>query len=339
MKKTLIILLSALFLITVNEEAVKAGDDTRVGTNAGEGLMIPVGARSIAMAGAVGSDVTGLESIFYNPAGLAASKSNVEFMFSNMSYIANIGVNYFAAGVRAGSVGWLALNIKSIDIGTIQTTTINDPDGLSGATFRPSLIDAGLTISRAMSDKIFFGLTARVVSEKISAETATGYSVDLGLQYKTPVGVNFGIALKNLGGTMSYTGSELEQKLVSQNGTAYNFLLQAEAYQLPTVLEMDLSYATKFDEKNKFVVSGAFVNNNFAADEYKIGAEYGFNNLLFFRGGYSLSAGTSDSYIYGADFGAGINYRLGNLNVQIDYAYQSVKYFSANQVFTVKLGF
>ena len=47
----------------------------------------------------------------------------------------------------------------------------------------------------------------------------------------------------------------------------------------------------------------------------------------------------SDEYIYGLTAGAGINYDVGGLDLKIDYAYRDVKYFNANHVFAVTLGF
>lgn len=67
------------------------------GINGAEELLIPVGARSIATSGAFVANVMGLESIYYNPAGLDISQ-RTEAMFSYMNYIADINISYLAIG-------------------------------------------------------------------------------------------------------------------------------------------------------------------------------------------------------------------------------------------------
>ncbi|KAB2853203.1 MAG: hypothetical protein F9K42_00620, partial [Ignavibacterium sp.] len=65
MKNNLILLFIVLFSISLY-----AGDKSRKGTNGADQLLVPVGARSIATSGAFVANVIGLESIYYNPAGL-----------------------------------------------------------------------------------------------------------------------------------------------------------------------------------------------------------------------------------------------------------------------------
>jgi opacity protein-like surface antigen len=68
--------------------------------------------------------------------------------------------------------------------------------------------------------------------------------------------------------------------------------------------------------------------------------EYAFDNLLFVRGGYMfLPELEKDDNIYGLTAGVGINYDLGGVNMKFDYAYRQTKFFDANHVFTVTLGF
>lgn len=322
---------------------VYAGNPNRKGTGAAAGLYIPIGARAISLSGAVSADAVGLEATFYNPAGLSASTRKAEVMFSRTNYLADIGIQYFGGALKMSSLGWIGVSIKSINIGQIQRTTIDDPDGLNGQTYTPTLFDIGLTFSRMMTDRILFGFTAKVVSERISDAAATGFAFDVGLQYKTQLGVNFGLVVKNLGGDLRYGGTELERKTVDPqadplDGKQFNYALTAEAYPIPSTVELSVNYSRKLAERNNISVMGTFLNNNFSDDEVKFGLEYAYDNLFFARGGYSIPTGNSDDYIYGLNLGAGINYNVGTLNLQIDYAYQSTRFFSGNQVFTVKLG-
>jgi hypothetical protein len=73
-----------------------------------------------------------------------------------------------------------------------------------------------------------------------------------------------------------------------------------------------------------------------------MGLELGYvyeDMKLFARGGYSAIPQDSDNNIYGPTYGVGIGYNLGGANLVVDYGYRTVKYFNANQVFSVKLEF
>ena len=91
---------------------------------------------------------------------------------------------------------------------------------------------------------------------------------------------------------------------------------------------------------NSLQFAGTFQNNNFSGDEYKIGAEYGYNDIFFLRGGYSMSPESQTAeYIYGFTAGAGLHYNLEGISVAVDYAYRDVEFFDGNHIFGVMLGF
>jgi hypothetical protein len=88
------------------------------------------------------------------------------------------------------------------------------------------------------------------------------------------------------------------------------------------------------------LLNGVFQNSNFYGDEYKLGAEYAFDNTLFIRGGYDLLPELdADNDLYGLTAGFGVKYNMGGVDLKLDYAYREVKFFDANHVFTVGLGF
>ena len=73
--------------------------------------------------------------------------------------------------------------------------------------------------------------------------------------------------------------------------------------------------------------------------EFKGGAEYGYNDLFFLRGGFVGSS--QDEFTYGASFGAGVKFHWGGSAVSLDYSWQQVDVngFDDNQYFTVKFAF
>jgi hypothetical protein len=345
---------SAAFLILVVFVAVSAfaGGENRVGTNAAPELLIPVGARDIALGGSSIATSSGLEAIYWNPAGLARSQHSTNAMFSHMNYIADIGVDYVAVGASFEGFGTLGFSIKSISIGDIAVTTEDATDG-TGEKINPTIVNLGLTYSRLLTDKISVGATANLISERFDRVSATGVAFNAGVQYSGLGGFNglsFGVVVKNIGPQMQFDGDGL-----NRTGNAVDVLrpntfyrVTAAKFELPSTIELGLAYTASVTDESALNFSSVFQNNNFTADEYKLGVEYGYNNMFFVRGGYGFSEKRDDpsspladtrSYIYGISAGAGLHYPVGSLDITFDYAFRAVEFLDDNHIFSLKLGF
>jgi len=337
--KLLILIILVLSLLAFN--AGFAGDVSRIGTTSGTQLLIPVGARSIALGEAVISNVRGAEAIYYNPAGMSYySKSEV--LFSNMSYIADIDVNYLAATFNGGQIGTFGFSIKSLDFGQIEETTEDYPEG-TGNTYSPTFIVAGLSYGRMLTDRINAGVTAKYISERIMQTGASAFAIDLGVQYAFNNKLRIGVVMKNVGTKMQYDGRNLERSEripgSSPDADLGFFRGVPLTSDIPSIFGFGLSYSLNFNEQNSVMVNGVFANHNEASDEFYSGLEYAFQDMFFLRGGYTYNSQNRDDQIFDYTFGAGLKYPLGNFDFSFDYAYRQVSdYFDANNVFTVKLG-
>jgi opacity protein-like surface antigen len=338
MKKLLI-----LFLIAFCIGNAFAGDVSRKGTTGADQLLIPVGARSIATGGAFLSNTTGVEAIYYNPAGLDVSGKS-EVMFSYMSYIADLNVTYLAAGAHFGDLGSIGFSFKTIEFGDIPVTTNEAPDG-TGASYSPSFFIGGLTYSKVITDRVAAGVNFKLVHEGIQNTSADGFALDFGVQYRFPQNLSLGVAVKNIGSNMSYSGQDLEVKTGVPNanpGTRNaSYLPVTEEFQIPSYFELSLAYDYNFDESNNILLGTAFRQNNASEDQLNLGLEYSFMNRFYARGGYDLKLENTSETIYGITVGAGINYPfIEGLAIIFDYAYRDVKDFpTANHIFTLKLAF
>jgi len=338
MKLTIfIILILSLLMFSVGF----AGDVSRIGTTSGSQLLIPVGAHSIALGEAVVSNVSGAEAIYYNPAGMSYySKSEV--LFSNMSYIAGIDVNYFAGTFNGGQIGTFGLSIKSLNFGDIEETTEEFPDG-TGNTYSPAFIVAGLSYSRMLTDRINAGVTAKYIAEKIMQTGASALAIDLGVQYAFNNRLRIGVVMKNVGTKMQYDGRNLEYsgRLVDQGPDADVGFFRGVpiASDVPSTFSFGLSYSLNFNEQNSLMATGVFANQNEASDQFFGGLEYAFLDLFFLRGGYTYNSQNHENQLFDYTLGAGLKYPLGNFDFYFDYAFRQISdYFDANHVFTVKLG-
>lgn len=341
-----------VFGLLVMAVTAEAGNPKRRGTAGAQELLIPVGSVGTALGGAATSSLTGVEAIYWNPAGVAGSAQAAEVLVSHMEYIAGINVDYAAVTAQFGNVGWIGVSLKTLDFGDIPVTTELAPDG-TGDTFSPTFLTLGLTYSKAMTDRILFGSTMKLVSEQITRESATGVAFDFGLQYATGVGgLKLGVALKNIGPNMKFSGSDLEvrTRIPEQRGDSRERPLEipVSPFGLPTTLELGISYDLQVSETNRISLSGGFLNDNFGLDRYMGGIEYSLNDLIFVRGAYTVGFNSaedkfeagSEDFLFGPSFGAGIKYNIGgNVNLMLDYAYRTTEFFDNNQWVSLKLGF
>ncbi|HMN25577.1 MAG: PorV/PorQ family protein [Ignavibacteriaceae bacterium] len=338
MKKTILIIFTVLLTVSIYP-----GDKSRKGTTGADQLLVPVGARSISTSGAFVATVDGLESIYYNPAGLDLSKKS-EVMFSYMNYIADINMSYLAVGTNLGDFGSVGLSLKSFDIGDIPITTNELPDG-TGSTYSPSFLTIGLTYSKTLTDRVSIGTNVKFINETIGNTSANGFAIDAGVQYKFNDNLSIGATINNIGPNMSYSGQDLRVQtgvpgsvIGAPNGT---YEVVAENFQIPSYFQLSLAYQEHFDEQNKIMLASTFVANNALDDVFNFGLEYSYINTLFIRGGYQLVTENSEDSIFGFTAGAGVNYEIGTgMGVTFDYAYRDVSEFpTSNHIFTVKLAF
>jgi long-subunit fatty acid transport protein len=341
-------------LFVFSASLIFAGPRSKYGLSAAPELLIPVGSIGTALSGSNLANVTGVEALYWNPAGLSTiTGKSGEVMFSHQKYIADININYAAASYKLGSLGNIGVSVKSLGFGDIEITTVDQPDG-TGGTFSPSYLTIGVSFARAMTDRILFGTTAKVISERITNESATGFALDFGLQYLVgTTGLKFGVAMKNVGPSMRFDGPDLDgfyKPTGSEEGTGNEpRRVTLGDFELPTSLALALSYDLNLGKKTNSAVTfnGTFQNNSFSPDDYTLGLEYNFKKIFYLRGAYNFDQEfwegkqARDDRLFGPSFGAGVHYNFGSVNVAFDYAYRQVRQsaLSADQYFTLNVGF
>ena len=334
----------SLFLLLGFISISFASGGNRTGTGGAAQLNIPVGARTIAMGGANIASAYGIEALYWNPAGVAKMNKSVAVTFSHMSHIADIGVEYGAVAASIEGFGVLSFNVKALTMDDILITTTQDPDG-TGATFSPQMLVAGVSFSKLLTDNIAVGVTANYISETLGQVDATGLAFNVGVSYDNLANINglsFAVAIKNLGAEMQYDGAGLLQQADVDDYNRPPQLYKADSapFEIPSQFEIGFAYSRSFDDMNALQLSTSFQNNNFSGDEYKVGAEYVFNDLFFVRGGYAFAPDVEDEdYIYGLTAGVGLLYEVEGIDMMVDYAFRDVEYFDANHIFQVSFGF
>jgi len=326
---------------------VFAGGDKRNGAAGAQELLIPISAKGLSLGAANLASISGLDAIFYNPAGVGASSNVTEAMFSYMNYIADIGYAFAGVSVNFDALGSIGFSFRTMDFGDIPVTNEANPYG-TGAVFSPNYIIISGTYANSITDRIRVGFNLNIISESIQSATASGFGIDAGIQYTNVAaveGLSMGITLKNLGGEMSFDGPELLRKAnenqdESFRGTQF-YKIASASFELPSQLLLGLSYQTRFADLYTTTVSTAYHSNSFSNDELNMALEFDYNDLLFIRGGYSYIDEVRDfeeESLFGPTFGAGIKIES-DVDISFDYGYRWARYFDANHLFTIKVGY
>lgn len=334
----------ALALVVSVADMANAAGQNRAGTAGATELLIPIGGRSMAMGGASVATTSGLEALHWNPAGLSRSANNTDLMVSTMSYLADVRVNYIAAGAKFASIGSFGFDIKALSFGDIPVTTEQRPDG-TGGTYSPTFFTLGLHYSRNLTDRISVGGTTHYVVNKIERVDATAMSFSAGLQYDDLAdiaGLNLGVAVKHIGQRMAYDGSALllRGEASELRRPEADYKVQAASSDLPSLFEIGIGYRYQSGSLGDINLTSVFRHNNYTYDQYRSGVEYNVNEMFAVRGGFDVASSSDDDYLYGTSFGFGLNTDLGSFqDVRIDYAYTSVDLFDALNTFTFQVGF
>ena len=365
-QKNIQIVLAITLLVSFAVNIVEAGSKKRRGTAGAQELLIPTGSRGTAMAGAYVSGISGLEAVEWNMAGLAGMTKSGQALSSYSSWIADIGVTSAAIAYKFGGNNVFGVSLKSLDFGDIPVTTALLPDG-TGELYSPSYLTFGFLYSRKMTDRIFFGTTMKLISESIMRESARGFALDAGVQYKSETGFSLGASMRNLGLNMLFDGPDLEEFHTPEDtepGTNTEpRRIHLQEFELPTTLELGVSYNVTLGPASG-VVAASFLNNNFSFDEYRFGAEFLFAEMLSLRGGLSMGydpepygmdgientaddaddadgfESGSEEFIWGPTFGVGLDLsKLTGLGVTVDYAYRTAKFFDGVSWLTLTVAF
>lgn len=319
----------------------KAGDKDRRGTAGSEQLIVPLTARTVGLGGGFASGLTGtngLESLWGNPAGLTVN-AGTNAIFSHMSYVADIDVNYFGVAQRIGA-NQIALTLSNWGFGDIPLQTEANPE-ISEVTWTASYYTLGATYAREFTDRISAGVTFKVVSERIDDMSSSGLAFDAGMTYVVgESGLRFGVSLKNFGPQRSFAGTGLKRnsKILNQGGgeTGLDATVTFDGadYELPSLLNFGMAYTRPIGGAAEVTLMGNFRSNSFASDQYSAGIELGFQNLVYVRGGYAVEDDMDLTFFSGGNLGAGLNLNVAGTAVAVDYAYRTTEVFDGVQVIT-----
>lgn len=286
------VLITGAMVLPLNQ--AMAGNKDRSGQAGASELLINPWARSSGWGGANVANVKGLEGLFSNVAGTAHTRGT-EIIFSHTQWLkgSDVDINTFGLTQRIGETGVIGLGIMSMRFGDIPITTEELPEGGIG-NFSPNYMNINISYSKAFSSSIYGGINIKIISEVISDVSAQGIALDAGIQYITGPrqNVHFGITLRNVGPTMSFSGDGLSiRSLLPGQGSEFTLEQRSADFELPTQLAMGAAYDFLFAEIHRLTVAGSFISNSFNKDQFVVGLEYELESYLMLRGAYTYEDG------------------------------------------------
>jgi hypothetical protein len=336
---------------------VFAGNPDRAGQSGATELLINPWARSTGFAGSNIAGSRGIESAFTNVSGLAFTKKT-ELVFSHQLFLQGSGISLNSVGgsQRVGETGAIGIAITAMDFGDIDITTAESPEAGKLGKFSPQFLNIGLGYAKNFSDDIAGGIMLKVITEKISNVSARGIALDAGIQYTAGKQdqMKFGIALKNWGPKMKYTGDGLSFKTpvpAATNGANTMTVEQRSAqFELPALLNIGVGYDIYFKKDtaeiktNRITINAAFTSNSFSKDQFKAGVEYCWKNILMVRAGYAFEKGlfsTSErTNVYTgpcAGFTLEVPFTKTKSTFGIDYSYTASNPFQGTHALGVRI--
>lgn len=316
-----------IYLLLIASISMFGQNITKSGTTAAQFLKIGVGSRAIGMGGAFTATADDFTASYWNPAGLAANKSNEAF-FNHSNWIMDVSFDYagFATYIPdVGTIGAFVSILNSIDGMLVRTE--EEPEG-TGEKFDAGAMAIGLSYARNLTDKFSIGFNAKYIREYIWHESATGFALDVGALYKINILNEFRIAasISNFGTKMKLDGRDImEIKQVGEagQGNLINSFIELEEWDLPLLFRFGLAADVIKTEDTRLTTAIDAVHPNDHTEYLNTGVEYSWNEILFARAGYtSLFEVDSEK---GYTFGLGLNYRvMQSVRVMIDYAYQDM---------------
>jgi hypothetical protein len=267
-------ILVAAVMIAVNIHAA--------GTTIGDILDVATGGRATGMGTAYTAAGNDVESINYNPAGIAdITKIEMQYMYwfafgdigvHNISYAQKLE-NFIVEGKVGISGVYRYMPIIANEGAT--DVPVNYYDFVVTGTYASRL---DYFIPGDFSKNIDVGMNLKIIYENIGIYPLSAYALDLGAQY-TPPGSNlkFGAALQNLG---------MPVKLIS------------DMEPLPLTLRLGVAYTMDFLKDNLLLLDFDYIQDFYDTGQFVIGIEDSISKILFLRAGYNLNLDfQSPSYI------------------------------------------
>jgi hypothetical protein len=252
-------LLAALSLLTSSLAAA-------AGTTSAEFLRLDAGARPAALGGAFTGMADGVDTIAYNPAGLA-DLGRAEASFTHNEHLPGIRHEWLAAAFPTERLGTFAVSVNALVVKSFAAYGADDrPAGGVSAT------DAafGLAYAHGLGAGVSLGAGAQYIRSCLGDRTAASTAFDAGAHWRAGRALELGVSALHLGRGLRYFDDSTPLPRTVRIGAAVHPLAWLpEAVRL--IDGLNLLADVSMPESGPAIVSG--------------GAELSYSGTLFLRAG------------------------------------------------------
>jgi len=267
-----------------------------------------VNPRSAAIGGASVAVNTEGYSTFSNPA-YGADLSGVNASYSSYFVGAGVHQGYFSVIMPTENASAFGVSVNFLNSGEMDVRTEFQPDG-TGQKIYASTVGVGLTYSKRLSDMFTFGTTVRYINESLAEYKNNTFTIDLGFAYQTDwKDFSFAVMLQNFGGNSTLKGDYLEVDF-NRNG------VPLDNYVSSSVFRLGFSMVPFKRDKQSLAVNFELQHPSDNAENFRIGLEYEYLKLIYFRAGYKMNVEGHKWPV----FGLGVRTHVGVHKLVFDYA-------------------
>ncbi len=319
------------------------------GTTAASFLEIGIGARGTSMGNAFVAVVDDVNSLYWNPGGLALMhKSEVSFI--QTKWLAGIDFNNVSAAFPMGNLGTVGVALTSISIAEMDVRTIDQPEG-TGEKFGASDFSATLGWGRSFTDRFSFGANIKYIEERIWHMKASSVAVDLGTTFRSQFkDMKIGMSVSNFGNKMQLKGDDTLIKVdideeKEGNNSKINAHLDTDYWSLPLIFRVGVAADVVKLPYAKLILAVDAAHPNNYAESVSVGGEFNVMDMAFLRAGrtFYLDDNDEDGNPYSLEklnVGGGINLLITrNMRFKLDIAYGDWGILSDVHRFSLSLEF
>lgn len=302
-------------------------------------LQVSLSPKGSALGDAYTAVGTGVDAIFYNPAGLAEYDGKFDAVFNMTKWIADITYTSGAFAWNMDVYGTIGFSYLSVDYGDIYATSLLDvesaaidPDGYidNDKMDNVGAYAIGLTYSRFISNQFLMGGSIRYVGQQLGESVlASGpktneenkLAFDFGLKYYLGFkSTRFGVSIRNFATSVKYEEVTAQLPLVFVLGVALDL--------------MDFT-DSEMSKNNSLILATDFSHPNNYTERVSVGLEYSFMNLISLRSGYQSNL---DFGGFSAGFGLSLPPFSGT-KAEFNYSFSQFKTFNNVNRFSFLLSF
>jgi hypothetical protein len=306
----------AIIALIISSEVCFTFD--KVGTTAAQFLQIGVGGRIPALGGAGVASVSGIDAMYWNPAGILAS-DKLAFGAYYSDWFADLRHQFIGMTLLIDKNRAFGFHYLSFGGDEFEQTTLEFQEG-NGVMVDYGDMSLGMSYAQRLTERFIFGGTVKYIRQKLFNETASAIAFDVGTNLRTDLsGFNIGMAMSNLGGEMKLQGRDLLTSGIDETATEY----QVSEWPLPLTFQVGVAWHLTgltddfWDSQANgwcLVFDGRHINEGLT--QWRMGGEYDYRRIVFLRIGKVFQHHTEDW-----TFGGGVRTKVSGFALECDIGY------------------